>query len=88
MEAETRKAVRGLIIEGIILFIMLILVISIILVYISIKSDGGKCIRDPLGYAQQKLSNESICSCYLYGEGINPGTSYCANKCNYSVLGE
>lgn len=61
--------------------ILIILIVGGFLVYSFYKSEAGKCIADPLGFAQETIGNNSICSCYNFGSLSNPSISYCANKC-------
>ena len=64
-------------------FILYFLLIALILIAIATlifyKSEGGKCINDPLTYAQDKIGNNSMCSCSDYSSGLP--NYYCARKC-------
>lgn len=64
------------------------LLIIVILIFFYMKSEGGKCINEPLSYAQDKLNNGAICSCFLAESytGYNPAVYYCASRCSNNSL--
>lgn len=59
---------------------LVLILTGIIIAFAILKSDGGKCVNDPLGYAQEKIHNDNaLCSCVAY-DGFQE-VNYCAKKC-------
>lgn len=66
--------------DMILIAIFMIFIIVIIVLLFFYKSEAGQCLKDPLGYAQEKLGNNSYCSCMQTLENFKQ-VNYCASKC-------
>ena len=45
------------------------------------KTEGAKCLEDPLSFAQDKLGDGSTCSCTQFSNSAFGVVNYCAKNC-------
>jgi len=64
----------------ILMIFLALLIIGMIALFVFYKSEAGQCLKDPLGYSQEKLGNNSYCSCMQILDNFKQ-VNYCASKC-------
>lgn len=50
-------------IDILLIVFLAILIFVLLMLLFFYKSEGGECLKDPLGYSESKIGNNTYCSC-------------------------